>query len=119
VTDKVVVLVTAGSLKEARKIATELVKGGLAACVNLSGPIESVYRWQGKIETGRERLLLIKTARERFPEVAAAVRKAHSYVTPEIICLPIVDGSRDYLDWLADSVTAAPVPAAAVEPGRE
>ncbi|HEV3277665.1 MAG TPA: divalent-cation tolerance protein CutA [Terriglobia bacterium] len=103
-TDKVVVMVTAGSLKEARKIALGLVKSGLAACVNLSGPVESVYHWQGKIETSRERLLLVKTSREVFPQVQAVIRKLHSYVTPEIICLPIVDGSRDYLDWLARSI---------------
>lgn len=105
-TDKVVVLVTAGNLKEARKIAVELVKGRLAACVNLAGPLESVYEWQGKVERSRERLLLIKTSRELFPELQTAVRKLHSYATPEMICLPIIDGSRDYLEWLADSIKA-------------
>lgn len=103
-TDKVVVLVTAGSLKEARKIALELVKVRLAACVNLSGPVESVYEWQDKVEKSRERLLLIKTSRELFPELQAAIHKLHSYATPEIICLPIIDGSRDYLDWLTHSI---------------
>lgn len=104
VTDKVVVLVTAANLKEARKIATDLVKSRLAACVNLVGPLESVYEWQGKIERSRERLLMVKTSRQLFPEVQAAIRKLHSYATPEMICLPIIDGSRDYLDWLADSI---------------
>lgn len=107
-TDKVVVLVTAGGLKEARKIALELVESRLAACVNLSGPVESVYRWHGKIERSRERLLLIKTSRDVFPDVQAIIHRLHSYATPEVICLPIIDGSRDYLDWLADSIKAAP-----------
>ena len=105
-TDKVVVLVTAGNLKEARTIAVELVKGRLAACVNLTGPVESVYEWQGKVERSRERLLMIKTSRELFPEIQAAIRKLHSYAIPEMICLPIIDGSRDYLQWLSDSLKA-------------
>ncbi|HXJ92242.1 MAG TPA: divalent-cation tolerance protein CutA [Terriglobia bacterium] len=103
-TDKIVILVTAPSLKEARKIARNLVEERLAACVNVTPPVESIYRWQGKIENGRERLLVIKTAREIFAEVEAAIRKLHSYTNPEILCLPIIDGSRDYLDWLAGSV---------------
>jgi periplasmic divalent cation tolerance protein len=103
-TDKIVVLVTAPNLKEARKIARGLVEARLAACVNVTAPVESIYRWQGKIENGRERLLMIKTAREIFAEVEAAICKLHSYSNPEIISLPIIDGSRAYLDWLAESV---------------
>jgi periplasmic divalent cation tolerance protein len=103
-TDKIVVLVTAASLKEARKIAQALVKARLAACVNVVPAVESIYRWQGKIESSRERLLVIKTAREVLHEVEGQIRKLHSYTNPEIICLPIVDGSREYLDWLARSV---------------
>jgi len=105
-TDKIVILVTAPSLKEARKIARGLVEDRLAACVNVTAPVESIYRWQGKIENSRERLLVIKTAREIFAEVEAAIRKLHSYTNPEIICLPIVDGSREYLDWVTESVRA-------------
>jgi periplasmic divalent cation tolerance protein len=106
VTDKVVVLVTTGTLKEARRIALALVKSELAACVNVSGPVESTYWWQGKVERSRERLLLVKTSRELFPQVEAAIRKLHSYQTPEIICIPIVNGSQDYLDWLSQSIKA-------------
>ena len=113
-TDKVVVLVTVGNVKEARRIARGLVGTRLAACVTLSGPAISIYRWQGKIETSRERLLVIKTSREIFPEVEAAIRRLHSYATPEIICLPIVDGSRDYLEWLGQSLRAEPTPALVV-----
>lgn len=108
-TDKVVVLVTTAGLKEARKIARGLVEARLAACVNIAPLVESIYRWQGAIENSRERLLLIKTAREIFAEVEAEIRRLHSYTNPEIICLPIVDGSRDYLEWLAQSVKAGAI----------
>jgi len=106
-TDKVVVLVTAGSLREARRIARHLVEARLAACVNVSAPVESVFRWQGRIENGRERLLVIKTARELFPALQRAIRHLHSYTTPEIICLPIIDGAADYLEWLGQAVKPA------------
>ena len=88
-TDKVVVLVTVSSLKEARKIARGLVEAQLAACVNIAGPVESIYRWQGKIENGRERLLVIKTAREMFAEVEAAIRKLHSSPIPKSSAFPL------------------------------
>jgi periplasmic divalent cation tolerance protein len=107
VTDKIVVLITAGSLKEARKIARTLVEARLAACVSLLPPVESVYSWQGKIEVSSERMLVIKTSREVFPTVEAEIRKLHSYTTPEIICLPIIDGSRDYLAWLDECIKPA------------
>lgn len=104
-TDKIVVLVTAGSLRESKKIARRLVESRLAACVNVTQPVRSIYRWQGKISEDREWLLIIKTTRKRFAEVKAAVLEIHSYTTPEIISLPILDGSKDYLVWLEDSVT--------------
>jgi periplasmic divalent cation tolerance protein len=104
-TDKIVVLVTCGSRKEARKIARALVEKRLAACVNEMGaPIRSVYRWKGKVETAEEFLLVIKTTQKRFPALREAVRELHSYEVPEIIALPIVEGSRAYLDWIAESV---------------
>lgn len=105
-TDKVVVLVTAGSLGEARKIARSLVEAGLAACVSLVPSVESVYWWEGKIESSRERLLVIKTVREVFPKLHSEVRKLHSYTTPEIICLPIIDGSPSYLAWMDQAIAA-------------
>jgi len=106
-TDKVVVLVTAASRKECRKIAKHLVESKLAACVNITQSIESVYRWEGKISTDKEFQLFIKTTRELFPEIKVAISKIHSYHTPEIICLPIIEGSRNYLQWVGDSVKAA------------
>jgi periplasmic divalent cation tolerance protein len=103
-TDKIVVLVTAASLRESTKIARQLVEAKLAACVNITQPIRSIYRWQGKMADEREFLLIIKSTRELFPEIKAAVSKIHSYQTPEIISLPIIDGSENYLQWLSDSV---------------
>jgi periplasmic divalent cation tolerance protein len=104
-TDKVLVLVTCGSRKEARKIARALVGQRLAACVSEIGvPVASTYRWNGKIESANEFLLLIKTTKKRFAAVRDAVRELHSYEVPEIIALPIAAGSRDYLGWIADSV---------------
>jgi len=107
VTDKVVVLVTAASRDECKKIARHLVESRLAACVNISQPIESVYRWEGQIAEEGEYLLIIKSIRELFPEIRAEISKIHSYHTPEIICLPVVDGSRNYLQWISDSVRPA------------
>jgi periplasmic divalent cation tolerance protein len=107
VTDKVVILVTAASKKECRKIAKHLVESKLAACVNITQPIESIYHWEGKIARDREYQLFIKSTRELFPEIKTAISKLHSYHTPEIICLPIIEGSRNYLQWVGDSVKSA------------
>ena len=116
-TDKVVVLVTCGSGEEAAHIARELVGERLAACVNLGSPIRSIYRWQGKIADDEEVLLVIKTTRALFDAVRRTVEKLHSYQVPEVICLPIIDGAPNYLNWLNGAVTgeAEPVPSA---PGR-
>jgi periplasmic divalent cation tolerance protein len=104
-TDKIVVLVTCGSRKEARKIARTLVERRLAACVNeIGAPLRSVYRWKGKVETAEEFLLVIKTTKRRFAGLRDAVRELHSYDAPEIIALPVVEGSRAYLDWIGESV---------------
>lgn len=109
-TDKVVIMVTAASRRECRKIARHLVEEKLAACVNITQAIESIYRWEGKLADEKEFVMLIKSTRELFPEIKAAIAKLHSYHTPEIICLPIIDGSRNYLQWIADSVKAAGPP---------
>ena len=106
-TDKIVVLVTCGSKKEARKIAQALVQRRLAACVQEIGvPVRSMYRWKGRGESANEVLLLIKTSRKRFSAVSTLVKKLHSYEVPEIIALNIADGSRDYLDWITSNVRA-------------
>jgi periplasmic divalent cation tolerance protein len=103
-TDKRIVLTTAPSEEEARKIARHLVEHQLAACVNVISQMESVYRWQGKVESNREWLLLIKTSAERFPAVRDAIRELHSYDLPECIAVSIEDGGAEYLEWLADSL---------------
>jgi periplasmic divalent cation tolerance protein len=101
-----IVLVTCGSAAEARKIAEALVKKRLAACVNLvAAPVESVYRWKGKLDKSRERLLIIKTSKTRLRALEREVLRLHSYETPECIALPISDGSSKYLSWIAQSLT--------------
>jgi periplasmic divalent cation tolerance protein len=103
-TDKRIVLCSAGSEDEARKIARHLVEQRLAACVNIIPRMESIYRWQGKLESSGEWLLLIKTTVERFPAVRDAIRDLHSYELPECIAISIEDGSSGYLEWIAQSV---------------
>ena len=103
-TNKRIVLSTAGSEDEARKLARHLVEHNLAACVNIVPQIESIYRWQGKVESSREWLLLIKTSAQRFAAVRDAILELHSYELPECVLLTVEDGSPDYLQWLADSV---------------
>jgi len=104
-TDKIVVLVTCGTKREARKIAKALVERRLAACVQEIGvPGRSTYRWKGKVESALEILLLIKTSRKKFSAVAQLVKEMHSYEVPEIIALNIENGSREYLDWITNNV---------------
>jgi periplasmic divalent cation tolerance protein len=104
-TDKIVVLVTCGSAREAKKIARAVVAKRLAACANIyAGDVESVYRWKGKVESAREVLMVIKSSRKRFPALEQEIRKLHSYEVPEIIALSIARGSRGYLEWIAESV---------------
>jgi periplasmic divalent cation tolerance protein len=106
-TDKIAVMVTCGSPNEARRIARALVRGRLAACGNiLEGPVRSVYRWKGKVETAKEYLLLVKTTRSRFAAVRDTVKRLHRYELPEIIALPVAMGSAEYLRWISESVKA-------------
>ena len=107
-TDKRLVLSTAGSEAEARKIAQHLVAQQIAACVNIVPQIESIYRWQGKVESNREWLLVIKTTVDRFAAVRDAIRELHSYDLPECISIAIDDGSADYIEWIGESVAADP-----------
>jgi periplasmic divalent cation tolerance protein len=100
-----VVLVTCGTLPEARRIASAAVEAKLAACVNVVlNPVESVYRWKGKVEVSREYLLVIKSTANRLPELERMVRNMHSYDVPEFLVLPVVSGSHEYLGWLVESV---------------
>jgi periplasmic divalent cation tolerance protein len=100
-----VVLATCGSMGEARRIARAAVEARLAACVNiLPGAVESIYVWKGKVESARERLLLMKTTRARLAKLRSLVEQLHSYDVPEFIALPIAAGSPAYLTWLKKSV---------------
>jgi len=94
------VLTTTDSEALGEKIARELVERRLAACVNLVGPVQSVYRWEGKIVRSEERLLIVKTSADRFQEVASAIRELHTYDVPEVLALPLADGDERYLSWL-------------------
>ena len=99
-TDRIIVLITAGSEEEAHRIAESLVKGKKAACVNIVPRVDSLFWWEGKLDSARESLLLIKTKASLFPEIISLVKDIHSYEVPEIIALPIIGGSEDYLKWL-------------------
>jgi periplasmic divalent cation tolerance protein len=103
-TDKRLVLTTCGSLEEGRRIAQAMVERQLAACVNIVPQIESVYRWQGKVETATEWLLVIKTTVGAFDRLRAALSELHSYELPECIEIAIEDGSVAYLGWIGESV---------------
>ncbi len=100
-----IVLVTCGTLTEARRIARSAVSRRLAACVNIIlGPVESFYTWKGNLEKAREYLLVIKTTEKRLAKLEKEVKQLHSYKVPEFIALPILGGSKDYLAWLGESV---------------
>jgi periplasmic divalent cation tolerance protein len=103
-TDKRLVLTTCGSLEEARSIAQTLVERQLAACVNITPQIESVYRWQGGVESATEWLLLIKTTAEAFDRLRETLSELHSYELPECIVIAVEDGSAAYLEWIGQSV---------------
>jgi len=99
-----VVLTTIGSKELAEKLAQQLVERCVAACVNIVGPIRSVYRWNGRIENEQEFLLLIKTTAERAAQLEAAFEELHPYELPERVELAIEGGSEPYLAWLAAGV---------------
>lgn len=94
---------TTDTRERAEAIATSLVERRLAACVQISGPITSVYRWQGNVEQSQEWLCTAKTKASQFPQVATIIRELHKYDCPEIIATAIVEGSDDYLQWLGEN----------------
>ena len=99
------IFTTTATKEEAHNIARYLVEQKLAACAQITGPIESTYSWKDKVETAGEWLCLIKTRKDLFSKVEAAIKKLHSYETPEIIAVPIKQGSAQYLQWIEDSLT--------------
>ena len=84
----------------AERLADLVIGQSLAACVNILSPIRSIYRWEGKTQDDREWLLVIKTEQKHFADVEARVRSLHSYQVPEVVALPVVDGSERYLEWV-------------------
>jgi periplasmic divalent cation tolerance protein len=100
----IVVLVTVGSVAEGERLSRALVEERLAACVNRIPAVQSVYRWQGKVEENTEELLVIKTRADLFTALEKRVRELHSYSVPEVIALPIMNGSEAYLKWLGKQV---------------
>jgi periplasmic divalent cation tolerance protein len=93
---------TTETKEQAQTIAQHLVAEKLAACVQITGPIASIYRWKGKVETASEWLCLIKTSEDFYDKVEKAIKKLHPYETPEIIAVPIIKGSKEYLNWIDD-----------------
>ncbi len=106
--DPVVILVTAPTHEEAKSIGRCLIEKGLAACVNLVSGIQSLFVWEGKFCQENEVLLIVKSIREKAAEIVSVVKKRHSCDVPEIIVLPIVEGSKDYLNWLQESISSNP-----------
>jgi periplasmic divalent cation tolerance protein len=103
-TDKRLVLTTAESMGQARRIADALIERKLAACVNIVSGVQSIYRWKGKAEEAEEWLMWIKTTARAFPRVCETIKELHSYELPECMCLAIEDGSAEYLKWIEESV---------------
>ena len=101
------VFTTTGSPEEAQQIAETLVREGLAGCVQVLGPIRSMYRWQGAVETAEEWLCLIKSRSDLYPQLEAAIKALHSYEVPEIIAVAVTHGYEPYLTWLSDSLREA------------
>lgn len=107
-TDKILVLTTCASEEEARRIARALVERRLAACVNVLSGLRSVYRWKGAVEEESECLLLIKSRRDLFEALRAAIEALHSYELPEVLALAVVEGAEAYLGWLERELLAGP-----------
>jgi periplasmic divalent cation tolerance protein len=99
-TDKIVVLTTCAEESDAERMARALVDARLAACVNVVPGVRSFYHWKGKTESSEEFLLIVKTSRDLFGALRAEMEKLHPYELPELLALPVVAGSEDYLGWL-------------------
>jgi periplasmic divalent cation tolerance protein len=99
-TEKIVILSTCGSEDDAVKVGRALVEARVAACVNIVPKIRSIYRWKGELQDDTEWLLVIKSSRSLFERLKTELRKVHSYEVPEVLAIPVVDGSQEYLDWM-------------------
>lgn len=105
-TDKVVVLMTFKTAKEAERIARRLLDKHLIACANLIPQVRSLYHWEGKVADKKECWVLLKSSRELMPALRIEVEKDHTYSVPELIALPIIDGSENYLNWLSEELAS-------------
>lgn len=99
----IVILVTAKDEVQAKRIAEKLVAEKLVACANIVPGVQSIFRWEGKVDRAREVLLILKSRRRHFPVIVKTIQALHSYDVPEVIALPIVEGNKDYLKWLTES----------------
>ena len=102
--DYIIVMITCSSTREAGRIKKVLLEERKVACVNIIPAVDSFFWWKGKIDSCPEVLLLVKTKKSLFKEIVTLVKKIHKYEVPEIIALPIIDGNRDYLKWIGESV---------------
>ena len=100
----IVIFITVPDLETGKNIADLIVEKKLGACVNITEKINSVYYWQGNIEKDEEYLLIIKTRKDKFEELEKEVKKVHPYTVPEIVGMPIVFGSKDYLNWIDETL---------------
>jgi periplasmic divalent cation tolerance protein len=105
--DYIQVVTTTEHREDAERIARELVEVRLAACVQIVGPVTSIYRWRGKVETAQEWQCWIKSRSGLFPQIEQAIRRLHPYEVPEILAMPVIDGSPDYLKWLGDETASS------------
>lgn len=101
----IVIFITASNKEEAEKIANKLVENKLAACVNIIDNVQSIFWWEGKPDSAKEALLVIKSNKSRLSRIIKLVKSLHSYKVPEIIALPIIAGDKNYLKWLDESLT--------------
>ena len=102
--DNIVVLVTVPSKLEAEKISKAVLAKKTCACVNIISGVRSMFHWKGKLDNAKELLLVIKTKRSAYKALEKIIKKNHSYTVPEIIALPIILGSSEYLNWIKDTV---------------
>lgn len=113
------VYMTAASPEEARTIGDALVTGRLAACVNILGPVQSLFRWKGQVQSETETAFIAKTTQERLDGLTAEVRRLHSYEVPCIIALPILGGDTAFLDWIASETDDASLRTSGNAPGND
>ncbi|RMD46796.1 MAG: divalent-cation tolerance protein CutA [Aquificota bacterium] len=102
--EHIVIFITVPSLDIGKQIAEKLIKEKLAACVNITSKVNSIYFWQGNIEKDDEFLLIIKSRKDRFEKLEKAVKTLHPYSVPEIIAMPLILGSGDYLNWINETL---------------